>query len=81
MQEENTNQGSNAEFYTPEGCFINELSNIDADPEASYCPGSCPSGKNHKMAPYRRNDGTIRVTFRRRKGGGWQYSPATRWSW
>ena len=24
-----------AEFYTAEGCFINELSNIDADPEAS----------------------------------------------
>jgi mannose-6-phosphate isomerase-like protein (cupin superfamily) len=24
-----------AEFYTREGCFINELSNSDADPEAS----------------------------------------------
>ena len=24
-----------AEFYTHEGCFVNELSNIDADPEAS----------------------------------------------
>ena len=24
-----------AEFYTPEGCYINELSNTDADPEVS----------------------------------------------
>jgi mannose-6-phosphate isomerase-like protein (cupin superfamily) len=24
-----------AEYYTAEGCYINELSNIDADPEAS----------------------------------------------
>jgi len=24
-----------AEFYTAEGCYINELSNSDADPEAS----------------------------------------------
>ena len=24
-----------AEFYTAEGCFVNELSNSDADPEAS----------------------------------------------
>ena len=23
------------EFYTPEGCYINELSNTDADPEVS----------------------------------------------
>jgi mannose-6-phosphate isomerase-like protein (cupin superfamily) len=24
-----------SEYYTPEGCYINELSNSDADPEAS----------------------------------------------
>ena len=24
-----------AEFYTPEGCYINELSNTEADPDAS----------------------------------------------
>lgn len=35
MQEEILRINPAAEVYTPEGCFINELSNIDADPEAS----------------------------------------------
>jgi len=35
MHEEVRVLAPEAEFYTPEGCFINELSNIDADPEAS----------------------------------------------
>jgi hypothetical protein len=35
MREEVRLMASEAEFYTAEGCYINELSNIDADPEAS----------------------------------------------
>ena len=30
-----------AEFYTSERCFINELSNIDADPDASIARPAC----------------------------------------
>ena len=37
-----------AEFYTPEGCFINELSNIDADPEASIARVRVPPGVTTK---------------------------------
>ena len=33
-----------AEFYTQEGCFINELSNIDVDPEASIARVRVPVG-------------------------------------
>ena len=33
-----------AEFYTPEGCFINELSNIDADPDVSIARARVPPG-------------------------------------
>lgn len=33
-----------AEFYTLEGCFINELSNIDADPDASIARARVPPG-------------------------------------
>ena len=35
MHEEVRRIVSDAEFYTPERCFINELSNSDADPEVS----------------------------------------------
>jgi mannose-6-phosphate isomerase-like protein (cupin superfamily) len=35
MREEVRLMVPEAEFYTAEGCYINELSNIDADPEAS----------------------------------------------
>ena len=37
-----------AEFYTPERCFINELSNIDADPEASIARVRVPPGVTTK---------------------------------
>jgi mannose-6-phosphate isomerase-like protein (cupin superfamily) len=33
-----------AEFYTPELCFVNELSNSDADPDASIARVRVPSG-------------------------------------
>ena len=32
-----------AEFYMREGCFVNELSNIDADPEASIARVRVPA--------------------------------------
>ena len=32
-----------AEFYIREGCFVNELSNIDADPEASIARVRVPA--------------------------------------
>ena len=35
MREEVRIINASGEFYTPEGCYINELSNIDADPDAS----------------------------------------------
>ena len=35
MHEEVRRMDPEAEFYTAEGCYINELSNSDADPEAS----------------------------------------------
>ena len=31
-----------AEFHTPEGCYINELSNVDADPQASIARARVP---------------------------------------
>ena len=45
MKEEVRIMDSGAEFYTPEGCFINELSNIDADPEASIAQARVEPGK------------------------------------
>ena len=33
-----------SEFHTAEGCFINELSNVDADPEASIARARVPAG-------------------------------------
>lgn len=42
-----------AEVYTPEGCYINELSNSDADPEASIARARVPSGVTtrwHRLA-------------------------------
>lgn len=35
---------ADAEFYTPERCFINELSNSDADPEVSVARARVPAG-------------------------------------
>jgi mannose-6-phosphate isomerase-like protein (cupin superfamily) len=45
MQEEVRIMDPGAEFYTPEGCFINELSNTDADPEASIARARVEPGK------------------------------------
>ncbi|MDD4356633.1 MAG: cupin domain-containing protein [Smithellaceae bacterium] len=45
MQEEVRHMNPAAEYYTPEGCFINELSNIDADPEASVAQARVEPGK------------------------------------
>jgi mannose-6-phosphate isomerase-like protein (cupin superfamily) len=42
-----------AEFYTAEGCYINELSNSDADPEASIARARVPAGVTtrwHRLA-------------------------------
>ncbi len=48
MQEEIRFRNPDAEFYTPEGCYINELSNIDADPEASIAQARVLPGKTTK---------------------------------
>ena len=45
MKEEVRIMDPGAELYTPEGCFINELSNIDADPEASIARARVEPGK------------------------------------
>jgi mannose-6-phosphate isomerase-like protein (cupin superfamily) len=45
MKEEVRIMDPGAEFHTPEGCFINELSNIDADPEASIAQARVEPGK------------------------------------
>jgi mannose-6-phosphate isomerase-like protein (cupin superfamily) len=34
-----------AEFFTPEGCYINELSNVDGDAEASIARARVPAGR------------------------------------
>ncbi len=42
-----------AEVYASEGCYINELSNSDADPEASIARARVPSGVTtrwHRLA-------------------------------
>lgn len=44
MQEEVRRMLPDAEFYTPERCFINELSNIAADPDASIARARVPPG-------------------------------------
>lgn len=44
MREEVRRIVPQAEFYTAEGCFINELSNADADPEASIARARVPPG-------------------------------------
>jgi mannose-6-phosphate isomerase-like protein (cupin superfamily) len=44
MHEEVRRMIPDAEFYTPERCFINELSNIDADPDASIARARVPPG-------------------------------------
>ena len=44
MNEEIRRMIPDAEFYTPERCFINELSNIDADPDASIARARVPAG-------------------------------------
>lgn len=45
MQEEVRLMDPGAEFYTPEGCFINELSNIAGDPEVSIARARVSPGK------------------------------------
>ena len=45
MKEEVRIMDPGTEFYTPEGCFINELSNTDADPEASIARARVEPGK------------------------------------
>jgi mannose-6-phosphate isomerase-like protein (cupin superfamily) len=44
MREEVRIMDPAAEFYTPEGCYINELSNTDADPDASIARARVPAG-------------------------------------
>jgi len=44
MREEIRHRDPAAEYYTPEGCFINELSNIAADPDVSIAEARVPSG-------------------------------------
>jgi mannose-6-phosphate isomerase-like protein (cupin superfamily) len=55
MQEEVRLMMPRAEFYTPEGCFINELSNVDADPEASIARARVPP---HTTTRWHRLNGT-----------------------
>jgi mannose-6-phosphate isomerase-like protein (cupin superfamily) len=45
MREEVRHRDPAAEFYTPEGCFIIELSNIAADPDASIAEARVPRGQ------------------------------------
>lgn len=44
MHEEVRRLIPDAEFSTPERCFINELSNTDADPDASIARARVPAG-------------------------------------
>ena len=44
MREEVRIANPGAEFDTPEGCYINELSNTDADPDASIARARVPTG-------------------------------------
>ena len=45
MREQIRHRSPDAEYYTPEGCFINELSNIPADPDVSIAEARVPSGR------------------------------------
>ncbi len=45
MREEVRHRDPGTEFYTPEGCFIIELSNIAYDPDASIAEARVPPGK------------------------------------
>ena len=45
MQEQIRHRDPAAEYYTPEGCFINELSNVAADPDVSIAEARVPSGR------------------------------------
>ncbi len=45
MREEIRRINPGAEVYTPEGCFVNELSNIEADPEASIAQARVEPGE------------------------------------
>ena len=45
MREEVKHRDPAAEFYTPEGCFIIELSNIASDPDASIAEARVLPGK------------------------------------
>ncbi len=44
MREEIRHRNSTTEFYTPERCFIIELSNIDRDPEVSIAEARVEPG-------------------------------------
>lgn len=44
MHEQVRHMIADAEFYTPERCFINELSNSDADPEVSIARARVAAG-------------------------------------
>jgi mannose-6-phosphate isomerase-like protein (cupin superfamily) len=44
MREEIRRMNPEAEFHTPELCFVNELSNSDADPDASIARVRVPPG-------------------------------------
>ena len=44
MQAEVRVMDPSAEYYTPEGCHINELSNTGADPDASIARARVPAG-------------------------------------
>jgi mannose-6-phosphate isomerase-like protein (cupin superfamily) len=46
MNEEIRRMNPGAEFYTPEGCYINELSNTEADPDASIARARVRPGRS-----------------------------------
>jgi len=53
MREEVRKIRPQGEYYTPEGCYINELSNSDADSEASIARARVPFGVTtrwHRLA-------------------------------
>ena len=53
MREQVRLMDPNGEFYTPEGCYINELSNTDADPDASIARARVRAGAStrwHRLA-------------------------------
>jgi hypothetical protein len=50
MKEEIRRMNPGLEFYTPELCYINELSNIPSDPGVSIARARVQAGCRHKMA-------------------------------